>query len=200
MEYSVDAKNRAGETRNLRIDQFGYVTEFSSPIDIAGERGAAGPMGPAGSPSATGPAGERGLAGPAGAQGAAAKPWASFRDFQFDFAKSDIRSHEMRKVTEIAAYMEQNPSARLGIDGHTDLRGTEQHNQGLSERRVNAIRDALVDAGVPGEKIHIEAFGQSQPKCNESTDACWQRNRRVEVLIGTDTAGINGEDRSSVAG
>ena len=179
VEYSVDAKNPAAEARNLRVDQFGYVTEFSGPFGMAGERGPAGPAGPAGA---------QGPAGPVGPQAAAAKQWSSFRDFLFDTDKSAIRSNETSHVSDIAAYMKQNPSARVGIDGHTDPRGTEPFNQGLSERRVNVIRDALVKAGVPGDKIHTGAFGESQPKCNESTEACWQRDRRVEVLIGTDTA------------
>ena len=140
-------------------------------------------MGPAG------PAGAQGPAGPAGAQtAAAAKQWSSFRDFLFDFDKSAIRSNETSHVSDIATYLKQNPSAKVGIDGHADPRGTDSFNQGLSERRVNVIRDALVKAGVSAGKIHTGAFGESQPKCNNSTEACWQRDRRVEVLIGTDTA------------
>ncbi len=76
----------------------------------------------------------------------------------------------------------------MGIDGHTDPRGTDAYNQGLSERRVNNISDALVAAGVTNARILTGAFGESRPKCNESTEPCWQRDRRVEVLIGTDTA------------
>ena len=181
VEYSIDAKNAAADTRNLRVDQFGYVTEFAGPFGVAG---ATGPIGPAG------PMGAQGPAGPAGAQAqvVAAKQWSSFRDFQFDFDMSAIRSNEASHVSDIAAYLKQNPTARVGIDGHTDPRGTDAFNQGLSERRVNAIRDALVTAGVSGNKIHTGAFGESQLKCNESTEACWQRDRRVEVLIGADTA------------
>jgi len=181
LEYSIDAKNSAGVVRNLRVDQFGFVTEFAGPFGMAGARGPAGPAGPAG---AQGPAG---TVGPQ-AQAGAAKQWSSFRDFLFDFDKSAIRSNETNHVTDIAAYMKKNPSARVGIDGHTDPRGTDAFNQGLSERRVNVIRDALVNAGVATGKIHTGAFGESQPKCNESTEGCWQRDRRVEVLIGTDTA------------
>jgi peptidoglycan-associated lipoprotein len=183
VEYSINAKNPAGDIRNLRVDQFGYVTEFAGPFGMAGDRGPAGAMGPAG------PAGAMGPAGPAGAQtAAAAKQWSSFRDFLFDFDKSAIRSNETSHVSDVAAYLKQNPSARVGIDGHTDPRGTDAFNQGLSERRVNTIRDALVNAGVSAGKIHTGAFGESQPKCTESTEACWQRDRRVEVLIGTETA------------
>ena len=183
VEYSMDLKNAAGETRNLCVDQFGTVSEFCGYFGVAGASGLAGPMGPAG------PAGAQGPAGPAGAQtAAAAKQWSSFRDFLFDFDKSAIRSNETSHVSDVAAYLQQNPSARVGIDGHADPRGTDSFNQGLSERRVNAIRDALVNAGVSTGKIHTGAFGETQPKCNESTEGCWQRDRRVEVLIGTDTA------------
>jgi len=183
VEYSMDLKSPAGETRNLCVDQFGTVSEFCGYFGVAGASGLAGPMGPAG------PAGAQGPAGPAGAQtAAAAKQWSSFRDFLFDFDKSAIRSNETSHVSDIAAYLKQNPSARVGIDGHADPRGTDPYNQGLSERRVNAIRNALVNAGVSTGKIHTGAFGETQPKCNESTEGCWQRDRRVEVLIGTDTA------------
>lgn len=182
VEYSMDLKNPAGETRNLCVDQFGSVSEFCSSFGMAGAIGATGPMGPAG------PMGAQGPAGPAGAQAAAGKNWASFRNFLFDFDASSIRSNETNHVSDVAAYLKQNPSARVGIDGHTDPRGTDAYNQSLSERRVNTIRDALITAGVPGDKIQTGAFGESQPKCNESTEACWQRDRRVEVLIGTDTA------------
>lgn len=178
VEYSMDLKNPAGETRNLCVDQFGTVSEFCGYSGIAG---ATGPMGPAG------PMGAQGPAGPMGPRAAAeVKDWASFRNFLFDFDKSDIRSNEMGHVSDIAAYMKKNPTAQVGIDGHTDPRGTDAFNQGLSERRVDAIRDALVNAGVSGGRIRTGAFGEQNPLCNDSTEACWQRDRRVEVLIGTD--------------
>jgi outer membrane protein OmpA-like peptidoglycan-associated protein len=183
VEYSIDAKNPAADTRNLRVDQFGYVTEFSGPFAMAGERGPAGPMGPAGPSGSQGPFGSLGPQTQAGTP----KQWSSFKDFLFDTDKSDIRANETSKVTDIAAYMKQNPSVQVGIDGFADPRGTNPHNQGLSERRVNAIRDALVKAGVPGDKIKTGAFGEQRLLCNESTAACWQSDRRVEVLISTRT-------------
>jgi outer membrane protein OmpA-like peptidoglycan-associated protein len=175
VEYSMDVKSPANETRNLRVDQFGYVTEFSGPFGVAGERGPAGPQG------------AQGPAGPVGpqAQASAAKQWASFKNFLFDTNKSDIRSSETSKIADIAAYIQQNPPVQVGIDGYADPRGADAYNQGLSERRVNAIRDALVKAGVSGDKIQTGAFGEQRLQCSESTAACWQRDRRVEVLIST---------------
>jgi len=182
VEYSVDLKNAAGETRNLCVDQYGTVSEFCSDFGFAGATGAAGPMGPAGPMGAQGPAGTVGAVS-SQPQASGAK-WSSFRDFLFDFDKSAIRSNETKHVSDIASYMKQNPSAQVGIDGHTDPRGTDAFNQGLSERRVNAISEALVNAGVSSSRIKTGAFGESQPKCSEPTEPCWQSDRRVEVLIG----------------
>jgi peptidoglycan-associated lipoprotein len=137
--------------------------------------------------------GATGSAGAQGAQGAQAAPaaavrWTSFKDILFDFDKSDLRQNETGKVSEIAAYLQQNPSVKVGIDGHTDPRGTDKYNQALSERRVSVIHDALVRAGVPGGKIHTGAFGEKRPICGSPNEACWQRDRRVEVLLTTDSA------------
>src|SRR5689334_17460154 len=193
VEYSIDLTTPKGDRRNVRVDQFGNVTPFGGPFGVAGVQGSAGRDGAAGPAGAQGPMGQTGAQGPAGAAGArgpagAVQQWVSFKDFQFDTDKSDIRSNEMSKITEIAAYMRQNLSATVGIDGHADPRGTDEHNQALSERRVATVRDALANAGVQRDRIKMGAFGEQKLQCSESNAACWQRDRRVEVLIGTDTA------------
>jgi peptidoglycan-associated lipoprotein len=182
VEYSMDLKNPAGETRNLCVDQYGTVSEFCSDFGFAGATGPAGPIGPMGA---------QGPAGPMGSQATAVevKKWSSFSNILFDFDKSSVRADETSKVANIAAYLKQNPTARVGIDGHTDPRGTDPYNQSLSERRVGTISEALVAAGVATGRIQTGAYGENQLKCHESTEACWQSDRRVEVLIGTiDTA------------
>ena len=133
--------------------------------------------GVAGSTGRSGPAGVQGPVGPTGAQGPAGviARWVSFRDFWFDFNRADLDASEMSKVSEIATYMNQNPSLRVGIDGSMDPRGTDPRNQDLSDRRVDAVRSALIQAGVPAYKIQTGAFGDTQ----------LTRDRRVEVLIST---------------
>jgi peptidoglycan-associated lipoprotein len=101
----------------------------------------------------------------------------------FAYDKADVRSSEMSKTSEIAAYMKQNPSLRLGIDGDTDTRGTTRYNANLNERRISAVRDALIQAGVPADRIETGAFGQERSNCNDTTPQCWQRDGRVEVLV-----------------
>jgi outer membrane protein OmpA-like peptidoglycan-associated protein len=157
------------------------------PPGPAGVAGPAGPMGPQGP---TGPAGYAGVQGPGGSMGAQGPAgavtvirWTKFKDILFDFDQSDLRTNETGKVSEIAAYLQQNPSVVVGIDGYTDPRGTDKYNQALSERRVNSIRDALVGAGVPADKITTGAFGEMRLRCNVPTQECWQSDRRVEVLV-----------------
>jgi outer membrane protein OmpA-like peptidoglycan-associated protein len=190
VEYSIDLTTTTGDRRNVRVDQYGNVVPFGGPFGLAGAQGRDGSVGVQGAAGPAGQMGAQGPAGPMGPQGMAGsiKHWASFRNFLFDTDKSDIRSNEMSKVNDIAVYMRENSAARVGIDGHADPRGSDQYNQGLSERRVNAIRNALAGAGVAGDRIHTGAFGETQVKCTEASESCWQRDRRVEVLIGTDTA------------
>lgn len=149
------------------------------PMGPAGSMGAMGPIGPSGAPGAAG------VAGMIGAPGAAAPGWATFNNILFDFDKSDIRGDETSKVAAVAAYLVQNPTAKVGLDGYADPRGTDAYNQALSERRVNAIQEALVKAGVPSHKIQTGAFGEKRLKCGEKTEECWQSDRRVEVLVST---------------
>lgn len=86
VEYSVDAKNSAADTRNLRVDQFGYVTEFAGPFNLAGERGPAGATGAQGPAE---PASPQALINPVGPQsqaGALKRP-VPFKDILLDSDK-----------------------------------------------------------------------------------------------------------------
>jgi outer membrane protein OmpA-like peptidoglycan-associated protein len=132
--------------------------------------GVEGSSGPAGVSGPKGPAGGTGAQGPTGVL----NRWTSFRELSFESGQSDLQASEARKVSEITEYMNQNPSLRLGIDGSMDPRGTER-SQDLSDRRVNTVRDALIQAGVPAHRIQAGSFG----------DAGARRDRRVEVLIST---------------
>ena len=144
----------------------------------------AGSSGPAGR---SGPAGVQGAAGPAGAPGPAGmvERWTSFRDILFDFDRTNIRSSETSKVSEVVAYMRQNPSLQVGLDGYANPRSTDPNAQTMRDRRVGIVRDSLIRAGVPADKIQTGAFGEERPTCNDSNEACQQRDRRVEMLIRT---------------
>ena len=153
---------------------------------MTGAQGSAGMTGVQGSAGMTGVQGPAGLTGAQGAAAPAPLPairWTSLKEIMFDFDRADIRYSESRKPAEIAAYMSQNPSVRLGIDGYTDSRGTSQYNLPLSQRRVTTVRDALIQAGVPADRIETGTFGTDRLMCNPSTEQCSQREGRVEVLV-----------------
>jgi outer membrane protein OmpA-like peptidoglycan-associated protein len=101
--------------------------------------------------------------------------WTLYRDFRFDYDQADLRASEAKKVSEIARYLKGNPSLAVGLDGSLDPRGTDPRNQELNDRRVSAIRDALINAGVPAAKIRMGPFG----------DQRLARDRRVAVLLCT---------------
>jgi outer membrane protein OmpA-like peptidoglycan-associated protein len=150
-----------------------------------GAKGATGQTGAKGSTTsgiagATGPTGARGAQGPTGETGAKGRVgvldrWTSYRDFWFQTDQADLSDVDMGKVSDAAVYMKNNPSLQIGIDGSLDPQNNNSADRDLSSRRVMAIRTALMDAGVPADKIKTGTFG----------DAKLRRDRRVEVLLIT---------------
>lgn len=72
---------------------------------------------------------------------------------------------------------------RLVVEGHTDLSGSNSHNQPLSQRRADAVRWALVDRGVDMDHISAQGFGSSRPLMQGTTEAANARNRRIEFSV-----------------
>jgi outer membrane protein OmpA-like peptidoglycan-associated protein len=125
------------------------------------------------------------LSGGQGSQGAAAR-WESFKDILFDFDKSNVRTDERDTIKQIVQFMKEHPTFEVGLEGYADPRGTDKYNQLLSERRVMAIRDALVASGAAKDGIRIGAEGEKHRNCGEETEGCFQKNRRVEVFVRPD--------------
>jgi hypothetical protein len=132
----------------------GY-TGAQGSTELAGVSGPMGTTGAVGPGGASGPTGEQGpLAGGAG--------WSVFRIYSFDTYSNDITRIDVGKAQEVAAYLDQNPSYRIGIDG-------------MSDRQNSSVRDALMDAGVPDYKIRTGSFGDPQLR----------RDGRVAVLVSS---------------
>ncbi len=65
------------------------------------------------------------------------------------------------------------------VEGHCDERGTNEYNIALGERRAVAARDYLTSLGVPAARLRTISYGEERPGCSESSEGCWQRNRRA---------------------
>lgn len=102
----------------------------------------------------------------------------------FETDKSMVRPAYYAKTTELVAFMKQYPNAVVTIEGHTDSRGQNDYNQALSQRRVNAVKEILINEfGVAPERISAIGYGESQPRASNDTEAGRQLNRRVVAVI-----------------
>ena len=78
--------------------------------------------------------------------------------------------------------MKQHPDAQFKLEGHTDSTGASDMNLRLSQSRVNAVRDYLVENGIPSASLVTEAYGETKPTASNSTREGRKQNRRVEVI------------------
>lgn len=100
---------------------------------------------------------------------------------EFDFDRSELRPAERELLSRIAGILLTTQGFSLYVYGHTDDVGTEAYNQALSERRANAVRDYLVEAGIDSAIIESRGYGKSSPLVPGDTDEARQKNRRVEI-------------------
>jgi peptidoglycan-associated lipoprotein len=99
----------------------------------------------------------------------------------FDFDKYEVKPEFQAIVACHAKYLRDRPSSRMTLEGHTDERGSRAYNQGLGERRGNAMSSALQANGGSGSQLNVVSYGEERPVCTESNEGCWARNRRVEI-------------------
>src|SRR5580658_4618426 len=81
-------------------------------------------------------------------------------------------------LAKTADFLKAHPEAKVVIEGHCDERGSTEYNLALGDRRANAVKNALVSAGVGGDGIKTVSYGKEKPFCTESNEQCWQQNRR----------------------
>ncbi len=101
----------------------------------------------------------------------------------FDFDSDALRSEARANLADLAASLDEYEGTRVLVVGHTDGRGTDAYNQGLSERRAGAARTYLLSQGLTPDRVEAVGRGESEPVADNETDAGRQANRRVEVAI-----------------
>jgi peptidoglycan-associated lipoprotein len=100
------------------------------------------------------------------------------KDVFFDYDSYQLRPDAQQVIAANARALAQKPNLRVLIQGHCDERGSTEYNLTLGDERAAAVKNALVAAGVPASRIDTRTFGKEQPFCTESSEACWQQNRR----------------------
>ena len=110
-------------------------------------------------------------------------------DVLFDFDKATLKKDAEPSLQKVATVLKANPTAKVGIDGHTDGKGADAYNQTLSEQRAASVKQWLVTAGVNGANITTRGWGKTKPvahnaKPDGSDDPEGRaKNRRVEIVV-----------------
>lgn len=100
------------------------------------------------------------------------------KDIYFDYDKYDARASEQGSLQGDAQFLQQHPNIHITIEGHCDERGSTEYNLALGTNRADTVKNALIQAGVSGDRIKTISYGKEKPFCTESNEACYQQNRR----------------------
>jgi peptidoglycan-associated lipoprotein len=102
----------------------------------------------------------------------------------FDYDSSAIRSDARTVLQGNVGTINQNSGWKMiTIEGHCDERGSEEYNLALGDRRASAVRQYLVDSGVPAGKIDTVSFGEAKPAVQGHDESAWKWNRRGEFVV-----------------
>jgi OOP family OmpA-OmpF porin len=108
--------------------------------------------------------------------------WSMEQTYLFDFDKSVVKPVFYPMLDEIAKIMKDNPKMTIELEGHTDSTGTDKYNQGLSERRANAIKKALIERTMAdADRLKAVGYGESKPIMTNKTKEGRAKNRRVDL-------------------
>lgn len=104
---------------------------------------------------------------------------ANVQDAFFDYDTYDIRGDAQAVLAKDASFLVSHPDIKVVIGGYCDERGSNEYNLALGQNRADAAKNALVTAGVATNRIRVVSYGKEKPFCSESTEECWQQNRRA---------------------
>jgi outer membrane protein OmpA-like peptidoglycan-associated protein len=109
-------------------------------------------------------------------------------DVLFDTAASTLKPGAGAALDRVASFLNENQGTKVMIEGHTDSRGSDQYNEELSQRRAQAVADALAFRGIDRSRVEAVGRGEALPVASNDTAAGQQQNRRVE-LVFSDASG-----------
>jgi OOP family OmpA-OmpF porin len=105
----------------------------------------------------------------------------TIRPVEFDTAKWDIKPWFYPVLDQIAGVFKKNPWLEVIVEGHTDIRGGEEYNLRLSDKRANAVLEYLVKKGLNPDKLTTIGYGYAKPVGDNKAPEGRARNRRSQV-------------------
>lgn len=104
------------------------------------------------------------------------------RTAYFDYDQANVRGEAQEMIRCHARWLQNNPGARMTLEGNADERGSREYNLGLGERRGNAVRDLLLANGARSGQLNVVSYGEERPTCTMTSEDCWAKNRRTEIV------------------
>jgi outer membrane protein OmpA-like peptidoglycan-associated protein len=99
-------------------------------------------------------------------------------DVFFDLNSAIVKTGGLSELDRVANVLKQYPQTMIRVEGHTDQTGSEQYNQQLSERRANAVKNALTQKGIDSTRITAVGMGECCPVSSDNA-----ANRRVSMVL-----------------
>ena len=106
----------------------------------------------------------------------------SRRSVYFDFDSNLVKDEFRPLVTAHARYLQQNPGAKMRIEGHADERGSREYNIALGQRRSEAVKQMMQLLGARADQIESVSFGEEKPRGMGHDEASWAENRRDDIV------------------
>jgi outer membrane protein OmpA-like peptidoglycan-associated protein len=111
-------------------------------------------------------------------------------DVLFDTGNAGLKGGATSNLNKLVAFLNQYPDRTVVIEGYTDSVGSEEYNQGLSERRADSVKAYLAGQGIGAIRLSALGRGESDPVAGNDSAAGRQQNRRVEVIISNPPAAL----------
>ena len=105
-----------------------------------------------------------------------------FKSIYFDFAEYTV-SPNMENNMNHNIQVANAASSKIKIEGNCDEFGTDEYNYALGLKRAKAVKDSIAAQGIDTSRIVMVSFGESNAVCTESSDSCYDRNRRVDIRL-----------------
>lgn len=105
------------------------------------------------------------------------------RNIYFDYDKATLRPESIEELERVVQFLQENPSLKVEISGHTDSDGSEAYNLRLSQARAQSVVDYLISRGIASERLIARGYGESRPVAPNDTPENKQKNRRTELKI-----------------
>jgi outer membrane protein OmpA-like peptidoglycan-associated protein len=112
-------------------------------------------------------------------------------DVLFESGQASLQPGAVTTIDRLAQFMSDYPERSVRIEGHTDSAGSDETNQQLSERRANAVRDALVARGIDAARIETAGYGEARPVADNDVPGGRQQNRRIEIVVSDEQGALS---------